>query len=172
MIYTLVPLTNYLCKRHCFPSSEARDLHEVEVEWNLTFIIKTTTSVYYIKQVTNYAIPSSLGKIFVDIQEAFSPPISIVQSFLHVHSSHCSIPRPQILSISNAKIYLPGGGWFIICACCSWNLVPILSLPAMNFFTHRFTQPVSRWTRDLVVKSSTQESKQWVTRPENIWEVC
>jgi len=38
----------------------------------------------------------------------------------------------------------------------------------MNFFTHRDTQPVSRWTRDLVVKSSTQESKQWVTRLENM----
>jgi hypothetical protein len=38
----------------------------------------------------------------------------------------------------------------------------------MNFLTHRDTQPVSRWIRDLVVKSSTQESKQWDTRCENI----
>ena len=38
----------------------------------------------------------------------------------------------------------------------------------MNFCTHRCTQPVSRWMMDLVVKSSTQESKQWETRLENI----
>jgi hypothetical protein len=41
----------------------------------------------------------------------------------------------------------------------------------MNFLTHRDTQPVSRWTRDLVVKSSIQDSKQWLTRPENIYKV-
>ena len=53
-------------------------------------------------------------------------------------------------------------------ACCSANRSPILELPAMNFCTQRETQPVSLETRDLVVKSSTQASKQRSTRPENI----
>jgi hypothetical protein len=41
----------------------------------------------------------------------------------------------------------------------------------MNFCTHLVTQPVSRWISDLVVKSSMQESKQWETRLENIYEI-
>lgn len=70
--------------------------------------------------------------------------------------------------VPSLGLYRPGGGWFIICACCSWNLCPIRSLPAINFLTHRDTQPVSRCIRDFVVKSSTQDSKQWFTRFENI----
>jgi hypothetical protein len=92
--------------------------------------------------------------------------------FPHPHNTR-SLPHSIVHSqLSTPKIYVPGGGWFIICACCSWNLAPILSLPAINFLTHRDTQPVSRWMRDLVVKSSMQESKQWVTRLENIWGCC
>lgn len=85
--------------------------------------------------------------------------------------SHTRTDIPDIRYANNMhpmQIYRPGGGWFIICACCSWNLCPMRSLPAMNLLTHRDTQPVSRATRDLVVKSSTQDSKQWLTRLENI----
>ena len=57
---------------------------------------------------------------------------------------------------------------FIICACCSAKRCPMRSLPAMNFCTHRLTQPCSRAISDFVVKSSMQWSKQRSTREENI----
>ena len=90
------------------------------------------------------------------------------------HNTHSVVQPPYrtffIHSLSASKpLYL----WpCIICACCSANLCPIRSLPAMNLETQRLTQPDSRAIRDLVVKSSMQASKQRSTRPENICVCC
>lgn len=73
---------------------------------------------------------------------------------------------PSSFFLGGKLIYLCG--CCIICACCSANLWPILSEPAMNLETQRETHPDSRAIRDLVVKSSMQASKQRSTRPENI----
>lgn len=96
-----------------------------------------------------------------------APKILHVPKLVHGHYSTTLIPFSPIIHLTNT--YLPGGGWFIICACCSANRWPIRSLLTINFDTQRLMQPVSLDTRDFVVKSSTQWSKHFSTRLENIY---
>lgn len=53
---------------------------------------------------------------------------------------------------------------WVIWALCSWKRSLRRCESAICFCTHRVTQPDSRPLRDLEVKSSTQDMKQWSTR--------
>jgi len=105
-----------------------------------------------------------------DVVMLIESPLNYPKATPNVISSLSYTPS-SLPSFILGGVYRPGGGLFIIWACCSWNLWPILSAPSIYFLTHRETQPDSRWIRDLVVKSSTQESKQWDTRFENIYVI-
>ena len=66
--------------------------------------------------------------------------------------------------------YRPGIWPCIIAAFCSWKRSFKRADPLRDLSTQRSTQPSSRETRDLVVKSLTQSSKQRWTSLEYIWD--
>ena len=71
---------------------------------------------------------------------------------------------------TRVNIYRPGS-WplCIMAAFCSWKRSPSRAELLRYLSTQRRTQPSSRATKDLVVKSLTQSSKQRCTRREYIY---
>ncbi len=82
--------------------------------------------------------------------------------------------RPRIEDSYTAPNLASHRGCWPICALiwalCSWNRSLSRLDMAMDFCTQRVMQPVSRDERDLEVKSSMQDTKQWSTRLPKSYE--